>query len=462
MNRLLRESSDLGRMAVQALTSKLLSRKFYLYLLITACFGGIALIVGWFIPNLPTAYYTKETLTLTVIGIAGVITLLRYPEMGMGLYLYNGIFKTASLFGYLNSTIPTIFILSLTVIGLILREPIKINKKSKPDSILIFIIIFNLLILLSASGISGLTDKAMRLAFFTAASFTMAALIARDPNRLLRAFRCLAFLSIVTAVMSMATFVLEDVNWVRSVTLFEANDVIYGRAMGLGIVMMVGLLLYDKTLPQSWRRLFLLMLPVTFINLILSTSRGGVVGLAVVGAFILFMNRDHLPRWVWGGITLSGPISYFVFSRWGNQVRDLSGFFVLFGLSSLDMSTIGRILMYQNAISQFMTHPLFGIGTQANDIYPHNIFLEVASELGILGLSIFLLLLWQVFRKTRKLLEISTKESHYIVANLIAIGLIYSMTISQFSGNLQHQRALWMFIALSWAVKVISKRVPST
>jgi O-antigen ligase len=424
--------------------------------------GGIAIITGWYIAHLPTRYYSQETLFLSIIGIAGVITLWRYPEMGLGLYLYNGVFKTASVFGDPNSIIPTIFILSLTVIPLFLREPIKIKKKSKPDRILIFIIIFNLLILLSAFGISGFTDKAMRLAFFTAASFMIAALIARDPNRLLRAFRDLAFLSIVTAVMSMATFILGAPNQIRSVTLFGANDVIYGRAIGLGIVMMLGLLLYDKTLPPSWRRLFLLMLPVSFINLILSTSRGGTVGLIVTGAFILFINRDHLPRWVSGAIALIWPIYYFVFSLWGNQVQDLGGFSLLFGQSSLDMSTMGRITMYQNAIYEFITHPLFGIGTQSNSRYPHNIFLEVASELGILGLSIFLLLLWQVFLKTRRLLDVSKDKSHYIVAHLIAIGLIYSMTIVQFSGNLQHQRALWMFIALSWGVKVISKRVPTT
>ncbi|MGB0383280.1 MAG: O-antigen ligase family protein [Ardenticatenaceae bacterium] len=448
-------------MGVKALSSKLLWPKFDLYLLITLCFGAIALIAGWFIANLPTAYYTPETLIVSLIGLAGVMTLWRYPEMGLGLYLYNGVFKTASVFGDPNSIVPTIFILSLTVIPLFLRDPIKITKKSKPDSILILIIIFNLFILFSAFGMSGFTDKAMRLGFFTTASFTMAGLIARDANRLLRAFRYFALLCIVTAVMSMATFVLGDANQIRSVTLFGANDVIYGRAIGLGIVMMLGLLLYDKTLSQSWRRLFLLMLPLAFINLILSTSRGGTVGLIVAGAFILFMNRAHLSRWVWAGIALIWPLYYFVFSLWGRQVQDLGGFSVLFGQSSLDMSTMGRILSYQNAISQFITSPLFGVGTKPNSSYPHNIFLEVASELGMLGLSIFLLLLWQLFLNTRKSLDTSSKETHYIVANLIAIGLIYSMTISQFSGNLQHQRELWMFIALSWGI-LISKKASST
>ena len=56
------------------------------------------------------------------------------------------------------------------------------------------------------------------------------------------------------------------------------------------------------------------------------------------------------------------------------------------------VSSNGRSDLWSQAIQAFSTHPFVGLGTggfasvNPADLYPHNILLEVGSELGLVGL----------------------------------------------------------------------------
>lgn len=394
---------------------------------------------------------TTELLLLSLIASLGLLILWHLPELGISLYLFNGIYKTAPLLATVDSIVPTLFIVLLTVSLLLIRGPAIKSKQLSIDGLLLTLVAFNFLLLLSAFGVSQLTDKAMRLAFFTASSLVMAGVVMREPERLLRAFRLIAMLGIITAALSTVNFAFIETNQIRSVTLFGANDVIHGRSIGLGIIISIGLLLYDNSLPRFWRWVCLLGLPISLINLILSTSRGSIVGVVASLLFVLFTYRARLPRGSWLGLLFIWPLYQLVISVWGNRVIDLQILSVFVG-GELDLSSRLRLLFYQQAWERFIASPLIGTGAGSNLYYPHNLFLEVASDLGIIGLCCLFLIIWHLVYNIRRLRLHQTVNQQQVLINLIIVGLIYGLVIAQFSGNLQHQRELWMFVALGWAV----------
>ncbi len=402
----------------------------------------------------PNTTEITQTFVLSTIGTIGLLIFLYLPELGIGLYLFNGIFKTAAVFGAPDSIVPTLFILVLTI-GIL---AIKSSRASRPplriDLMLMLLVALNLLIIGSAlaSAIPGAMEKALRLAFFVTMSNILAYLITISPGQLLRAFRYTALLSAITAVMSIITFVLST-GGVRSVTLFAANDVIFGRTLALGILMSFGLFLYDHTLSAGWRRVLAISLPIALVSLILSTSRGATVGLLGAGLFAVLIHRRRPPLWIFGVIGVSVLAYLYVTATWGSRVIDLTNFSIFTGQGQLDLSTRQRLVMYQNAVNDYLTHPWLGIGTQSNSDYPHNLFLEVAAELGTVGLLLLLLFAKQIYAKLRRLLQQPRDAISYIVTQITAIGLVYALIIAQFSGNLQHQRPLWLFAALVWALQ---------
>ncbi|MBX3010676.1 MAG: O-antigen ligase family protein [Caldilineaceae bacterium] len=407
----------------------------------------------------PDINEVTKMLALSALGILGVLLFLYLPEIGVGLYLFNGIFKTADIFGDAESIIPTLFILGLTIGILAVRTPATTRISLRMDPLLGLLLGFNGLVFLSAlfTGMPGALEKSLRLTFFTSMSLLMAQLILQSPQLLLQAFRYTALLAVITAVMSVATFMLDSGGSLRSVTLFAANDVVFGRTLATGILMSFGLFLYDQTLPKIWRWFLLLSLPITLMSLILSTSRGATVGLIGTLLFALFLHRRRPPLWVFGVIGFGVLAYFYITTTWGDRVIDLVNFSFYNYATGLDLSTQLRVNMYIDAIQRYLTHPLFGIGTQPNGRYPHNIFLEVASELGTVGLLLFLGLAWQIWNKMRLLLRQPADSVSYILAQITAIGLVYSLIIAQFSGNFQHQRSLWLFLAIAWALQPASR-----
>lgn len=425
-------------------------RRLIIVVLCAVAVGGSAL-VGWFIPGLELEAFDSDMLIVSLLGITVAALLLRYPEIGIALFLYNGIFKTSSVFGDPNSPFPTLFILGLMIVGFIIQGRAGRRQWLRIDGLIILIAMLNLLMLLSAFFVSGSSsgqEKALRLTFFTTTLFVAVAFMAHSPDRLLRVFRSLAGLSIITAVMTLISFAMTGSIYVRQVTLFEANDVVFGRALALGITMGIGLVLHDHTLTKPWRRILVFGLPASIFALILSTARGSIIGLVVAVAAALVMERARIPGRGWLITGLTGLTVYFGLTAWGGRVTDLR-YYTVFAQGGYDPSIDHRLIYYRGAYDKFLDSPLWGVGPQAG--YAHNIFLEVASELGILGLGVLLLLLWEVLLRARRITRVCREGSARIVARLIVMGLLYSFAIAQFSGNLQNQRALWVFVALTWA-----------
>src|SRR4030066_74592 len=120
-----------------------------------------------------------------------------------------------------------------------------------------------------------------------------------------------------------------------------------------------------------------------------------------------------------------------------------------------------RVDMYTQALRTFLSFPYFLSGTgiggfivsyagfdDKRGIYPHNIFLEMASELGVLGLfAIFLLIFWSLKDGFSLFKRNQDSNSTYLSLTLLAL-FIFLLLNSLVSGDINDNRILFASMAL--------------
>ncbi len=114
-----------------------------------------------------------------------------------------------------------------------------------------------------------------------------------------------------------------------------------------------------------------------------------------------------------------------------------------------------RLKVYSTAWQLFKQKPLFGLGTggfgTSGEQYPHNIFLEIAVENGLLGLVIFLCFLFTVCQRGYQFLNESiikiNKQAKIMGLIILVVGL--SLFIErQFSFRFDMHKDLFVFFGL--------------
>lgn len=167
----------------------------------------------------------------------------------------------------------------------------------------------------------------------------------------------------------------------------------------------------NKSLPK----ILCLFAGLTMIGAIIaSQSRGGFVGLAMMVLILGFQLARRKPAVVGGGVIALLLVLPFAPSSYWERMASITD-------SSRDAhgSREARRILLGEAWTTFLTFPLHGVGAQQFQSYnppgrvetwreTHNVILQVAAELGILGLAVFGYLLWRAFtagRQTRRLLR---------------------------------------------------------
>lgn len=116
----------------------------------------------------------------------------------------------------------------------------------------------------------------------------------------------------------------------------------------------------------------------------------------------------------------------------------------------------GRDVLIQQSWTLFLAHPIFGaglgsfVGLVGGYPYPHNVELEVASELGLIGVALLLVPLavgWV------RLAVTGIKLASAPAACALVLVLIYTV-VANLSGDISSQRGLWVFglmvLKLGW------------
>lgn len=108
-----------------------------------------------------------------------------------------------------------------------------------------------------------------------------------------------------------------------------------------------------------------------------------------------------------------------------------------------------RVVLFREAIAKFSDSPLLGVGLTGMEIYAHNLFLETAAELGIVGLALLGVALAFTIRSAWKFfITMDQDHSHYYIALAAFMALTGLFLQKQFSTSLPHHKDIVAFAAI--------------
>jgi O-antigen ligase len=126
--------------------------------------------------------------------------------------------------------------------------------------------------------------------------------------------------------------------------------------------------------------------------------------------------------------------------------------------ATLDHSTMERVMIWENAIDLTKSHPLFGLGFDSYAfLHPygfkdtHNFYLKILVEQGIIGLIVFLVLMWKIFLQGYKLFRDGSDPLLSSLGLGFALSVVGALVVNFFGDRwsyLQVDSYLWITLAL--------------
>lgn len=252
-----------------------------------------------------------------------------------------------------------------------------------------------------------------------------------------------AFLFILTAVL-VAPFVY---NVIYEFDFTRWSHILSGRFIGTVIIIFLLLMIYGwKIFNKSTLLVFLIYL---LFGLFFIGSRAAIIAVNIILIFV-FLFFVFKPKIASGLklalLTLVAISALFIFfaphpndaasGRYENLIK------IFDEPDYVDSPMQARIVTWNAAIDMIQEDPLFGKGIggfrSAHESgitewikYPHNIFLEVAVEFGLIGLALFLFLLYKIFKAA---IRISPALFFYALFGLI---------LAQFTKDISTQTIFW-------------------
>lgn len=233
-----------------------------------------------------------------------------------------------------------------------------------------------------------------------------------------------------------------------------------GWLVGMAILL---LLFYRVVLSPFWRKtLLLLALPCLIGGLIASASRGAVFSVALASIILAFkISRGRsktvvLVSMIFVMVCAAGAFYYLRGMGNGKYAEKMNELIALSHGQETSASGGERIAFYSAAIREIPQRPLLGIGVGGWSVYyygtdarryPHNLLLEVSVEEGMIGILALCIFLWAIWRANRELWDI-TGTRFAVLSGL----LIFALTSTMFSGDLDDDRLLWLWSGLVLAM----------
>ena len=216
------------------------------------------------------------------------------------------------------------------------------------------------------------------------------------------------------------------------------------------------------------------LLSLVLFVLFATVTRGSVVALAAGVVYLIWIVRRRLSfvTLVTVGVAMVVgflSMNYYVanFTRSGNLMTRLAGSTKFVGVMPADRAGI-----WMQAWGRIFEHPFIGHGPYYSAIsglrtylWPHNLYLFVANNVGFIGLGIFLSLLWTLLRisrpRTDDLRHGDFIHSYMIIAHVQMVVFLIDETKIEFMRNGNYQFQVWLMFALITAAYQITHAPPA-
>jgi O-antigen ligase len=218
------------------------------------------------------------------------------------------------------------------------------------------------------------------------------------------------------------------------------------------------------TRQPRWERYFCIgSLFLILVALTLAASRGALLGIVTASTLMVWRSPRRLRSLLLAGsllvplmvFTPASPLDRLLNPTQGDQ-----------------QSSDFRTLLFDAGLRMLTEHPLRGVGignfkpfvklfsTEELEMLAHNSYVEVAAELGIPGLFLFLAILFSTLRTLRRVHR-DRKLSPPLLRQA-ALGLetgLLATCVSLFFLSAYNQKLFWLFILLSMCLSSLSKAI---
>jgi probable O-glycosylation ligase (exosortase A-associated) len=236
--------------------------------------------------------------------------------------------------------------------------------------------------------------------------------------------------------------------------------------IGLALIMTIPLMRYLQVqVANKWIKLALIAAIMCTIVAVLGTqSRGALVGLATMGAFLVFKSKQKFTFLV--VIVMLAPLFLaFMPQSWWNRMGTIENY-------QQDESALGRFNAWHFAFNLAVARPLTGGGYEVfrqpwfsmyapdpNNVHDaHSIYFEVLGEQGFIGLAIFLSLLMMTWFSGSGIIKACKGDVSLLwmenLARMLQVSLIGYMTAGAFLG-LAYFDFIYHIVAIMVLLKVM-------
>lgn len=397
-----------------------------------------------------------------------IINVIFSQEFLFVLFLNAGFYKLVIPF---NDIIDITLLTFLLSFGIAIINILKENKISKPNLLAIFlfsILVLDILLSLFYTNSDQGYLKAFHYATIGGWSFTGPLFIIKHKESLKKFFYSFIILGLITVIAVFRTYG-NAIGYFSQQLIFGSDYLAVGRLLGYCVAIITPILLFSA--KRKMNKLILFSIMISFVLAMVMTGGRGPFLSMVAAIVILFVSQIRISykhgiirynRYALMGfiIFIVGTI-YFIFSDhplFTNIKTRLSYFFTDQGGTSVSE----RIQRYHVAFDMFKESPIIGKGIDSFSVYfsipgdyPHNIFLEFMSELGLIGLCLFvLLLLFALYSFPLKSLNnIQFKLYSWPVVLLFLLSFLNANVSGNIIGNRMLLTAMAMMIAFNQIYK---------
>lgn len=312
--------------------------------------------------------------------------------------------------------------------------------------------------------------KLLRLLFIGTLLLFSGLLLIRDESSLRRFFQMFIACSCITSLQLIFHLEKRTLGAEGDITRIGA-----GWLIGIGVLLLLGYS-YSRSKIVSGLLIFTLF-PLLLAGLIASAARGPLIALfLLLPVWLIFFDKrtTFFTRMLVAGVLTVSCVASFVYLRAKDPGKYNSKLNEIVSMSEgrhTTGSATKRLRYYAETLQAIPDNLWLGQGVGSWSVlfmgkdtrdYPHNLFLETTFEEGLTGQLLLFSFLFVVLLAAYRIARASAFRY-----GVLTILMMYCMTVTMFSGDLDDDRVIWLWAGVTLAVLrnmhkyyVVKRRVP--
>ncbi|KOR11801.1 hypothetical protein AMC75_12480 [Staphylococcus carnosus] len=391
-----------------------------------------------------------------------LIQMIFSGEMYFTLFLTAGIFKSNFNWFPLDITILFFILTAIVILKRLFLKPKIYIAQFFAILLMLLIVALMLLTYTYAPKTSYALTKTVSFIIFSFGSFVFSLfLFSYNLKKIQKFFEVFVLVSTLLSIIAIIEYFYP--NQFLSVGL--NTGIVIGLARAVGISCIINLSYF--LISNKEIRIKILCLSSLLLNisaLILTASRMAIISVVISWILLIFLSTKIKNKKIYVDKNTKIIVPIFIFVIAFTIYLYIKGAFdkilfrmtVLINESNGGTSLNGRFDRYETALHMFIDKPIFGNGIGSFSYvyggvtaseYPHNIFLEVISEMGLIGLIGLLFLIVYVIYRYIKINTDKSYETMKLSVSILLISLFLFLSVNS-SGDLVENRIFFAILGL--------------